>query len=162
MNILNQDGTSSDIYTAIRRNAYRMDQDWEDRVQDAAVWLLEHDGTKTETDDDGTEVVSPIEPDHAIALGTLHMRGRIRNGWKRKIHTSLTDEAAFAIAERATAIKPDTTRADLLERIAALKPMQQDVCRMLLAGMTQAEIAVKLQIKAATLRKRIERLRDVQ
>ncbi len=149
---------SNDVYTAIRKNAYRADQDWEDRVQDAAVWLLEHDGTKIETDDEGNDVVSPIEPDHAIALGTLYMKGKIRNGWKRKIHTSLTDAAAFAIAERATAIKPDTTREELRERIAALPAASRAICAMLLEGLTQAEIAKKLTVKPATLRKRIERI----
>ena len=151
---------STEIYSAIRRNAYRADQDWEDRVQDAAVWLLEHDGTKTETDEDGNDVVSAIEPDHAIALGTLHMRGRIRNGWKRKIHTSLTDAAAFAIAERATAVKPDSTRDDLRERIAQLPKASQAICVLLLAGLTQAEIAKKLTVKPSTLRERIRTMRN--
>ena len=151
---------STDIYTAIRRNAYRMDQDWEDRVQDAAVWLLEHDGTKTETDDEGNDVTTPIEPEHAIALGTLHMRGKIRNGWKRKIHTSLTDAAAFAIAERATAVRPDTTRDDLRERIAALPKASRAICVMLLEGLTQAEIAKKLTINPNTLRTRIRAMRQ--
>lgn len=154
---------SPDVYTAIRRNAYRMDQDWEDRVQDAAVWLLEHEGTKTTTDDDGNEIVSAIEPDHAIALGTLHMRGRIRNARKRGIQQSLTDPITFATAERATATKPEQTdaRAMLAERLSGLTLIQQRMARYMLAGLTQREIAAKMGVSVKAIEKRLAKMRDV-
>lgn len=155
MNITNE------VYTAIRRNAYRADQDWEDKVQDAAVWILEHDGEYTTRE--GEHVIVESD-DHKIALGTKYMRGKIRDGRKRKVQDSLTNPITFSQAERATATKPTQAdpRAELAERLAGLTVIQQTIARYLLAGLTQAEIAVKMQIKAGTLRKRLHAMRNVQ
>lgn len=147
---------SDSVYSELRRYRYTS-QDADDRIQDAAVFLLEHVG---EYEKNG-ETITVETDEHKIALGFLHIKGKIRNAGKRAIHESLTDAAAFAIAERATAIRPDTTRQDLAERIAALPMMQQDICRMLLEGLTQAEIAKKLALKASTLRERIRTMRNV-
>lgn len=161
------------IYANIRRHASRFDQDWEDKVQDAAVFLMEHDGTVDvddvrrfrmreglPTDDLPESGTVPMTEEHAARLGSLHVRGGIRNIRRgRAIHQSLTDAAAFAIAERATAIRPDTTRAELIERINGLPLASQEVCRLLLMGYTQAQIATKLAINASTLRWRIRQMR---
>lgn len=152
---------TNEVYTAIRRNAHRMDQDWEDKVQDVTVWLMEHEGEYTTRN--GEHVI--VETDeHRIALGTKYMRGKIRDGRKRKIQDSLTNPITFTAAEHANAVKPTQTdpRAELIERLAGLTLMQQAIARHLLAGLTQAEIAAKLKIKAGTLRKRLHAMRNVQ
>lgn len=151
---------SNEVVTAVRRNAYRADQDWEDRVQDSLVWLLEHTGEYDTLE--GDHVI--VETDeHKIALGTKYMRGQIRDGRKRKIQDSLTNPITFSQAERASATKPTQTdpRADLAERLARLTVIQQSIARLMLAGLTQTEIAAKLQIKAGTLRKRLHAMRNV-
>lgn len=145
-----------ELYASVRRSAFKA-QDWEDRVHDAIVKFLTMD--------------EPAEPVKDLTAYLAVMIRRQRTDYHRAVVRRPTvsidtpvsdsdgDRATFADRLRA---KDETAHAEKMAEIfGRLTKGETEIVRLMLDGYTQAEIAERLQVKYATFKTRLRRMREV-
>lgn len=136
------------LYQSLRSAIGRSDQDWEDRIHDTIVWMLEHRGTLT------NELGEEVPIDSPIGLAVAHVKGRVKNARRKAIrnpHDSLdapSKDDAPSLAETLAAKDRADARAIIVQALRKLKPVQRAVVRLTLSGYTTRDIAAKLSTNA--------------
>lgn len=136
------------LYQSLRRAIGRSDQDWEDRVHDTIVWMLQHDGTTTNELGETVPIESPI------GFAVSHVRGKIRDSRKRARilpHDSIDapgKDNGPSIAEKLAAKDRADARAIIRAALRKLNPVQRAAVVLNLRGYTTRDIAARLGTNA--------------
>lgn len=134
------------LYHELRRKVSRADQDWEDRVHDSVIFMLEHSGELPNE-------LGEMEPIKApIALAINHVKGRIRNARRKlAIRPAVSLDAPAADGKRgiadtlASASRTDA-RAIIHAALRRIPRRERAVFALIQAGHTQAEVARRLKV----------------